>query len=210
MPGGILIFGGTFDPPHIAHVKLPPLAADQLRCERIIYVPAAINPLKADTPPTASHHRLAMLQLAVRDVPRAEVSTIELDRAGPSYMVDTLEAFRDSFGQTPMYLLIGADQAVEFHKWRRWDRIVELARPAVMIRPPWDQHTFESAVRERYSGEEAERWTNWTLDLPRIDVNATEVRRRLAAGRDVRDMLRPQVLAYIDKHLLYRDAAKER
>ena len=84
MDDPILIFGGTFDPPHLAHTALPPLVARRLDCKRILYIPAAANPLKTDAPPTAVEHRLAMLRLALADVPDAEISTIELDRPGPS------------------------------------------------------------------------------------------------------------------------------
>jgi nicotinate-nucleotide adenylyltransferase len=205
--GGILIFGGTFDPPHLAHTMLPPLAAAQLGCSRIIYVPAAINPLKLDTPPTAAHHRLAMLRLAVRPIPGSEISTTELDRAGPSYMIDTLETLANKAENAKLFLLIGADQALDFHRWREWPRVIDLARPAVMIRPPWTRESLEHALRERFDPREATQWLMWTLDLPRVEANATEIRRRLATGGDTSDMLDPSVRDYIEQHGLYGTSA---
>jgi nicotinate-nucleotide adenylyltransferase len=203
-PQRILVFGGTFDPPHRAHVELPPLIARQLGCELIIYVPAAANPLKAEEP-TAAHHRLAMLQLALRDVPMAEISTIELERPGPSYTIDTLEELRRRLGPAAeLRLLIGADQALDFHRWKDWDRIIELAPPAVMLRPPWNAQTLAEELRSRLGPREAEQWRGWLMEAPVIPASGTDVRERQRAGEAVRDPLDPAVAAYIREHSLYR------
>jgi len=200
-----LVFGGTFDPPHTAHTTLPPLVAARLGCARIIYIPAAANPLKTDLDVTAAEHRLAMLRLAVADVPGAQVSTIELDRPGPSYMIDTLRSLRSRVGdKTDLVLLIGSDQAMSFHDWKDWARIIELATPAVMVRPPLDMAAFRRQLAERYEPDEVERWLGYAVAVPQLDVDATSVRRRLASGGDVRGLLQPNVLAYIREHNLYR------
>lgn len=204
MPQRHLIFGGTFDPPHLAHAQLPPLAAARLGCERLIYVPAAINPLKADHPPTPAPHRLAMLRLALRDVPNAEISTVELDREGPSYTVDTLEALRDELGHAAeLHLLIGADQALEFHRWKDWQRILELATPAVMLRTPWTRESFAGAIESIHGQQAASRWSGWVLDLPVVDVSATYVREQLQSGAATIEGLDPAVAAYAREHSLY-------
>ena len=201
----MLIFGGTFDPPHRAHVELPQAAARELGCERIIYIPAAINPLKAspDQPsPTPAHHRLAMLRLALDGVPNAEISTIELDRAGPSYTIDTLRGLHATASSA--FLLIGADQALDFHRWKDWREILNLATPAMMLRPPWTRSTFQAALRERYDAEEASQWQTRVLStLPIVDVSATEIRKRMAAGSTLNGLVDPRVEAYIRKNRLY-------
>ncbi len=254
----VLIFGGTFDPPHLAHTTLPSLAAQQLGCEEIVYVPAAINPLKMgsnEPPPTAPEHRVAMLLLAIADIPNARISTIELDRAAkgqvPSYMIDTLHALRAeydsqsaspraaahvgsaarsgssggahskaasssastaaaaSMGAPPSFrLLIGADQALEFHRWKKWQDILMLATPAVMLRPPWDERTYREALAKKYSPVEAECWLRWTLmrGLPRMDISATEIRRRLKTGEPLTGMIDPAVEQYIRANGLYGSA----
>ncbi len=199
-----LVFGGTFDPPHTAHTTLPPLVAARLDCARIIYIPAAVNPLKTDLDLTPAHHRLAMLELAVADVPGAEISTIELDRPGPSYMVDTLALLRRQLDDdTQLVLLIGSDQAMSFHDWKDWPRIIELATPAVMVRPPLDAAAFRRQLAERYAPDEMERWLSYAVAVPQLDVGATSVRERLASGGDVRGLLQPNVLAYAREHGLY-------
>lgn len=200
----VLVFGGTFDPPHAAHSALPPLAARRLECRRLIYVPAAINPLKTDLEPAPTAHRLAMLRLAVAGVPGAEISTIELDRPGPSYMVDTLEALRGDLGESAAtFLLMGSDQALDFHRWKQWPRILELATPAVMVRPPLDDDSYRQALGRAYAADEAARWLGWTVDVPAMAVCATDVRRRLAAGERTEDLLLPAVREYIRAHRLY-------
>jgi nicotinate-nucleotide adenylyltransferase len=207
----VLIFGGTFDPPHLAHVTLPPLVARRLDCRRIVYVPAAANPLKAQRPLTPAPHRLAMLRLAVAQVPDAEVSTIELDRAPPSYTVDTLESLRMRFEiDAVLFLLMGSDQALAFPRWKRWQRILELAVPAVMVRAPLDPEAWGAELRQVYSPAEAERWLAWSVPVPQMEICATDLRRRLAAGDDARGLVPPAVLAYVRRHGLYRDAGGEK
>jgi nicotinate-nucleotide adenylyltransferase len=207
----VLIFGGTFDPPHRAHVELPQIAARELDCHRIIYIPAALNPLKTGgdaPPPTPAEHRLAMLRLALRDVPNTEINTIELERPPPSFAIDTLRALfvPASEARAGAFLLIGADQALDFHRWREWPEILKLARPAVMLRPPWTRELFTAAVRGRYNASEAPQWLAWTLTtLPLLDVNATDIRARLVAGRSVAGLIDPKVEAFIRDHGLYHE-----
>ena len=200
----LLVFGGTFDPPHLAHTMLPPIVARRLRCRRIIYIPAAANPLKADQPPTAARHRLAMLRHAVTDVPDAEISTIELDRPGPSYMVDTLNSLHAEFASgTKVFLLIGSDQAIGFHDWKDWPGILKLATPAVMVRPPLDLDGFRGLLGEHYDAAETSRWMGWAVAVPQLDICATGLRERLGSGGDARGLLQPTVLAYIREQGLY-------
>lgn len=199
-----LIFGGSFDPPHRAHITLPPLVADQLGADRLLYIPAAISPLKRDSTPTDASHRLAMLRLAVASIPRAEIITIELERPGPSYTVDTLEELhrRARAGET-FRLLIGADQALDFHLWKSWGRIIDLAEPVVMLRPPWDRGGFRRALMGRYKLAEVNAWIGRVVEVPAIDASATDIRRRLANGESVEADLPAEVEAYIRKHGLY-------
>lgn len=200
----ILVYGGTFDPPHVAHVRLPPLVADALNCARLLYVTARVNPLKTDTQPSADAHRLAMLTLALAENPDAELCTIELERDGPSYTIDTLRELHARNGpSSELILLIGADQALNFHEWKDWRQIIELAEPAVMLRPPWNRQHFDSELHDRYDDDEAQWWLSRVVDVPMIDVNAADLRHRLAAGGSVDGQLDPAVVQYIREHRLY-------
>ncbi len=198
-----ILFGGSFDPPHVAHVQLPELARQAIGADVVIYVPAAISPLKRDRTLTEPRHRLAMLSLALRDAPHTAIITDEIDRADgePSYTIDTITTLRSRYPQMQLRLLIGADQLAQFDRWRDPQRIVELAEPLVMVRPP---ATHESVLDLLPAGYDRATWRNRLIDLPLMDVSATEVRRRLAAGEPVDDLIAPAVAQYIDEHGLYR------
>lgn len=201
----IILFGGSFDPPHIAHVRLPELVRARLGADCVAYVPAAESPHKRGLTRTPAVHRLAMLRAAVEGLPRAVVLTDELDRAKPgepSYTVDTLESLRRRLGVGPVFrLLIGADQLRVFHKWHQSKRIVELAEPVVMVRPP---DTALSLLAALPPGEDAAAWRGRLVDLPPIDVSSTDLRRRAAAGESLAGLTPPAVEAYIRQHRLYQ------
>jgi nicotinate-nucleotide adenylyltransferase len=204
----ILVFGGTFDPPHLAHAALPAAIAPLLNCDEILYVPAAMNPLKRESP-TSREHRMAMLLLATASIPNARISTLELDRAGPSYTVTTLEELIRTAPGAEFLLLIGADQALDFHRWKDWQRILRLARPVVMLRPPWTLPQFQAELLKRFTPTEAARWMSWTLvrGVPEMDIRATEIRGDLHAGNyaALSEKLDTAVLDYIRFNGLYQD-----
>lgn len=200
----MLIYGGSFDPPHVAHTTLPPLVADLLGCTRILYVPAAISPHKQDQSPANRHHRLAMLAIALADVPNADISTLEFDREGPSYTIDTLRQLRAMHSPSVRFrLLIGADQALSFHRWKDWSAIIELATPVVMLRPPLTEDVFRAQLIEQYGEDEATHWLDWTVPVPLIDASSTGIRADLAHGVTPTDVIDPAVVSYIRREGLY-------
>ena len=199
----LIVFGGTFDPPHVAHVRLPLEVMRAIHADAVAYVPAARQPLKAGHGVSAPEHRLAMLRLALAEAPYAAILTDELERGSdkPSYTVDTLEALRDRLGPTvEMRLLIGADQLRLFHKWRAVERVIELAEPAVMVRPPDTRDTLLDALP---NGFDRSAWAARLVEVPPMDVSATQIRERVGAGKPIDDMVCPAVAAYIAKHRLY-------
>lgn len=204
----LVLFGGSFDPPHIGHVRLPQLARKKVRADVVVYIPAALSPFKAEAPPTEARHRVAMLQLALADEPHATIETCELDRAAhatrpsPSYTFDTLTHLRHQLGDEPTFhLLLGADQVMDFHRWKHHRRILDLAEPLVMLRPPWNR---DRLLDELPTALDVEQWEQAMIDLPPIDVSATHVRACLAQGRSVEGLLDPAVARYIEEHGLYR------
>ena len=192
-----LVFGGTFDPPTLAHVLLPKQAMHHEGADGVRFVIAGTSPHKVDSPPLASSHRLAMLKLALADASWACIDTRELEREGPSYMIDTLQSL-DS--DVPMHrrLLIGSDQATAFHRWHRWADIIELASPLVLMR---DQDSVNAMLAEieRHQGTGAsERWKSWVIHVPRRPDSSTDVRMRQSL-----DHVPEAVSAYIQTHELY-------
>ncbi|MBC8421594.1 nicotinate (nicotinamide) nucleotide adenylyltransferase [bacterium] len=179
----ILLYGGTFDPPHLAHVALPLAAMQLLEFDQVLYVPAHHSPLK-DLPHTSHADRLAMLELALQDCPWAEISTIELERGGTSYTIDTIKSLQQE-GQV-MRLLIGADQWAQFKEWINWEEILEIASPAIMPREGFEL----SSPR--------------LLQIAPLPAISTDIRELLHDGESVEAFISSEVCAYITEHQLYQ------
>lgn len=179
------IFGGTFDPVHVGHLAIANAALDELGLARVYFVPARRSPLKQDGPIAGPKDRLAMLTAATAGDPRFRVSGIELDRKGPSFTVDTLEALR---GEGELFLILGSDAYADFERWREPARIRSLATIVLAARP--GAPNAPSGVR--------------MLDSPLMDISSRELRARAARGRSLRYLVPDEVLRYIEEHGLYR------
>jgi nicotinate-nucleotide adenylyltransferase len=179
------IFGGTFDPVHVGHLAIANAALDELRLDGVYFVPARRSPLKADSPVASAQDRLAMLTAAVRDEPRFHVSSVELDREGPSFTVDTLESLN---GQGKLFLILGSDAYADFERWREPARIKSLATIVLASRP--GVPNAPTGVR--------------MLDSPLMDISSRELRARAARGRSLRYLVPTEALRYIEEHRLYR------
>lgn len=179
----IIVFGGTFDPPHVGHVSLPPMARERIGAEWLVYVPAARSPLKERGPLASDEDRVEMLRRSLAGMDRVGISTLEIERrqgGEPSYTLDTLIRFREAFPEASLRLLIGADQAALFHRWREPRRIMGLAEPLVMLRVPHEtREMLLDALRAHWSDEELAAWGSWVVELPMVDAEATEIRRAL-------------------------------
>ncbi len=211
----LLLFGGSFDPPHKGHVSLPLLAArhmerllDEERGVWVLYVPAARSPHKAAAPTATDAQRLEMLSLATSHLPRCAVWTDEIDRAtggAPSFTVDTLRRLRswlDDHGgeEVGLRLLIGADQAAALGRWREPEAVVSLADPLVMAR---DAESDAPAPQMPIGLGD---WTRRMLPTGKLEASSSRVRAALAAGDAgaVKRMLDAPVAAFIEREGLYR------
>ena len=198
--GPIGIFGGTFDPIHIAHLAVAEEAAEALGLERVVFVPAGIPPHKSDRAITAGEHRLAMVERAIDGNARFTADRRELDRPGRSYTVDTLEAFKR---ETPseLVLIISANSYLDLMSWREPRRILELAR--LVVAPRDGYPTAGPDFLAANLPDRADRAT--FLDGPHLHLSASELRARSAAGRSLRYLVPDAVAAYISDHGLYTD-----
>lgn len=205
------ILGGTFNPIHRVHLDIARAALDQLKLDRVIFVPAAIPPHKRDkTDIVGPEHRLRMTELAVADLPGAEVSDIEIRRQGPSYTVDTLRAFKEAFGpESRLFFIMGADQVMELPTWHEVEAIARLCQIVPVARPGYDLENLQ-ALRGRLSDQLVHSLGENVLSFQPRDVSSTEIRRRLRRGQTVSGELPPQVENYIRRHQLYRDRAGRR
>ena len=195
-PVRIGMFGGAFDPPHLGHVALARAAVEQLALDQLRVFPTGQAWHKArELSPAA--HRLAMARLAFADMPCAVVDGRELERAGPTYTVDTLRELRREFPHAKLLLVIGADQAESLHSWREGAEIARLATISIAARarpttdaPPFDASRLPPGERE-------------ALELPPMPVSSTDIRQRAAAGQDITQLVPAAVARYIDQHHLY-------
>ena len=189
------LFGGTFDPPHVGHLALAEWAREQLRLDRVLFIPAGRPPHKRRRPISSPAARLAMIRLATRGHPGFGVSTLELEADGPSFTVDTLRAIGARHPRARLFLLVGADSLDEFRTWRSPEEILALATLAVAARPGSGRAATRAWARRR--------GVVW-LGNPGLEVSSSLVRERARAGRSLRYLVPDAVARYITRHRLYR------
>jgi len=190
------IFGATFDPPHSAHLIAAEYAVSELKLNKVLMIPANVNPLKKQRKPTPPDIRLQMIQAAVNGYPQFEVNDVELKRGGVSYMIDTVLDLRENYppAEAELYLLLGADAAEEFHLWRSHRQLAEICRLVVFNRPQYNLQTILKKLTV----------PALPLNIPAFDISSTAIRRRIREGKPV-DFLAPvEVLKIIQKENLYR------
>ena len=187
------ILGGTFDPPHVGHLLAAVDAYEALKLDVLVFVPASTQPLKVGTEAAPAQHRLSMVRLLVGSDERFGVDATEIERAGLSYTVDTLETFARRFPTAERFFLVGEDAMVAFGSWREPRRIQELAQVAVLRRP---------AAR----GGQRPELPDGTIALPTrlVDVSSTEIRERVRCGKSIRGFVPESIAAYIETERLYR------
>jgi nicotinate-nucleotide adenylyltransferase len=199
-PERIGILGGTFDPPHLGHLWLATLAADALGMAKVFLVPAAAPPHKRRRAISHAADRILMTRLAVANDPRLDVSLVEMEREGPSYTVDTLVELKARHADAELVLIMAADSLAQIPTWREPERLLELAIWAVGPRPGTPLPS-RADLAVRY-GRSAARIH--LLSGPALDISASHVRRRVAAGRAIRYLVPRAVEELILERGLYR------
>jgi nicotinate-nucleotide adenylyltransferase len=218
-PGPLGLFGGTFDPLHIAHLRLALEARESLGLAGVCFIPAG-NPALRDAPACPAAHRLAMVERAVAGLPGFSVDATEVRAAegnsAPGYTVDTLQRQRRLHGEErPLVLLIGADAFAHLESWQRWRDLFGLAHIAVATRPGHDLEKLgagATALDREFSARQGIAAELATAPAGRIvpfaitalEISATAIRERLARGLSVRYLVPDAVLDYIETHQLYR------
>jgi len=186
----IAIYGGTFDPVHHAHLILARQAIETLGLEKVILVPAAISPLKKAAPVASGEVRLAMLQAAIKGEPEFEVDECELLRPPPSYTIETVEEIRRRECDAAIYCLIGEDNVEQLPQWHRFTELEKVVRFVVLDRTgKQPTHAYQLIHR-------------------RIDISATEIRRRVAQNESIRYLVPESVEEIIQREKLYQENSK--
>jgi nicotinate-nucleotide adenylyltransferase len=206
----VILFGGSFDPVHAGHLRVADYARRHLGAERAILIAAGRSPHKELDPVASGEHRLAMLRLAVEGRAGLEVSDLELKRPQPSYTYDTVEHFRKQYGEsTALYWLLGADLARDLGTWYRACELIDGCRIAVMVRGGYEGPDL-SGLEGQIGAARVAKLRDWMIPTPAIEVSSTEIRRRVAEGRDPGDEVPAAVAAYIARHGLYGGPGTEK
>ncbi|MGB9696170.1 MAG: nicotinate-nucleotide adenylyltransferase [Ignavibacteria bacterium] len=190
------IFGGTFNPPHIAHSIVATNVMEQVSLDKILIIPSAIPPLKDTSDVVAAFHRYNMCKLAFGLDQHFEVSDIEIkQKSTVSYTVDTLSKLRDSYGPNAVkfYLIIGIDQLLALDRWKTPEKLFALSEVVVINRPGFFIHNAEKKYLERVK----------LLSVPNIDISSTMIREYLKKGRSIKYLVLPEVEKYIHENKLY-------
>ena len=192
------VFGGSFDPPHNAHVALARAALDQFELDSLHVVPTGMAWHKSRAL-SAPVHRLTMTRLAFDNVARVVVDDRELQRKGPTFTTDTLKALQTENPQAQIYLFIGADQFVAFRQWHEWQEILEIAIICIADRAE------STPTQTQFDAYAAQSHRFFTLKLPLMSVSATQVRQLIASGAacDIAKLVPEPVARYIALHQLY-------
>ena len=204
----IALFGGTFDPVHLGHTTVAADAAKHIGSEEIIFVPAKRSPLKGFFPRAGDSDRFKMISLAIAHNKNFQVSDYELKRPEPSYTLETVRKFQGEYGgDTSIYWLIGADSIDELQLWCGITDLIDECNLSTMLRAGCKPPNF-AKFEDIWGSDRVEKLQRNVIQTSLVDISSTEIRSRLAAGRDVTDMLHPAVTDYIRKHNLYKSGDK--
>ncbi len=189
------ILGGTFNPIHLGHLIIAEEVKERLGLGEVIFIPSLIPPHKPDTELLSSSHRYEMIALAIKDNPCFKVSSIELERQGHSYSIDTLRRLGEERPGDSFIFIIGADSLSELSKWKDIKAIFRLAQFVVVPRPGYEIKAVPEGVK--------------IVDIPVLGISSTEIRRGLKEGESVRYLVPDVVREYISKHSLYKNGREK-
>ncbi len=199
-----ILFGGSFDPIHHGHLIVARAAMEKCGAAGVVFMPARVSPHKTHRPITDAHHRFNMISLAIKAEPVFAVSRVEINRLGPSYTWDTVNALENAHPDQKFVLLLGWDQLTGMGTWYRVNEL--LARVDVAVLPRGDQAAGKGL---RPAGVSARTWRKLlsaVIDTPRIDISSTAIRDRVRRGLSIAYLVPDPVARYIARHRLYRQA----
>ena len=203
MEDSILLFGGTFDPIHTAHIRVAEYAREQLKVERVIFIPVRRSPHKEFTPVAGDSDRFDMIKLAIACMPRFSVSNCEFKRSEPSYTIDTIKYFRVLLGnKVRLRWLIGADAVKDLLCWHSIAELIDLCDLTIMRRGGVEKPDF-SGLEGFLGAKRVEKLKKNQVETPLIELSSTEIRRRLSSGEDVSELVGVEVMRFIAKNGLY-------
>ena len=198
------ILGGTFDPIHSGHLLIAEVVRNALQLEKVLFVPAGDPPHKQQQKKTAARHRVKMVELAIESNPYFSLSTVDLERPGPHYSIDTVRLIRARYNLSSehCFFIVGGDSLVDLPTWHKPEKLIEMCRLAVVHRPGYrpDVSQLEQVIPGVVSR------LDW-VTAPAIDLAASEIRARAQRGESIRYQVPEVVAKYIKEQGLYPDKA---
>ncbi len=203
MTSSIALYGGSFNPIHHGHLIVARRAAEMLKLDRVIFLPSGNPPHKDSSALLEASHRAEMVKLAIAGEPVFAFSDHDLHKSGPSYTVETVTHFADTLGpDLDLYWIIGGDSLADLASWYQVSDLVDGCRIVTAARPGWDVSALD-ALQSTLSPDQIARLRSDILATPRIEISATDIRRRISGGLSVRYLVPDAVLRYIAEHRLY-------
>ncbi len=194
------ILGGTFDPVHKGHIAIAEKARAKLNLTQVLFIPVGQPWLKQDSAVSAAEHRVEMVRLAIAGSPYFKLSTVEVERPGPSYIVDTITELQAQLGAgDEFYFIMGWDNLAQLPRWKEPTRLIEMCHLVAMPRPGYQMP--EVSLLEAAIPGLSRRLI--VLDEPRVDISASEIRQRVARGLPIPRLVPETVEKYIRQHKLY-------
>lgn len=188
------IMGGTFNPIHYGHLVVAAEAGDQFKLDNIVFIPSGTPPHKDNSDIASAKARCEMVRLATRSNPLFSVSSLEIERGGKSYSVETVEKLLAIYGkETQVYFIVGVDSMLEIESWRDVDKLLGLCKFIVALRGGFNAEEISPAIRKH----------SHIMKIPEIGISATDVRKRIKKGKSIRYLVAPEVEEYIIRHNIY-------
>ncbi|MDO9164253.1 MAG: nicotinate-nucleotide adenylyltransferase [Methylococcaceae bacterium] len=202
------IFGGTFDPVHYGHLRSALEVKELFGLDEVRLIPC-YQPPHRDQPKASATMRLQMLQQAINHEPGLVVDSRELNRTGPSYMVDTLKSLREEFSEQTLLLFIGSDAFENLTSWHRWQQLFDYAHLVVLTRPGYAIKLLDSFFNPRLANAKTElsktpAGSIFFQPVTQLDISATAIRNMIALKQSPRFLLPDAVIEYIQQHQLYQ------
>ena len=221
----IAVLGGTFDPIHYGHLRLANYLADKLKLKQVKLMPG-YQPVHRGSPQASSEQRLAMLELAIDELPELIIDTREIHRKGPSYTIISLKELRAELGEeTPIYFILGEDAFCQFDTWHQWQSILDYAHLLIAVRPTAEEkhnhgkHSHGKHSHGKYNSALTSLLENATyhgegypvsasgtivmIDNPMLDISSSDIRIQISEHKNITDLVPANVSQYIEQHKLY-------
>jgi nicotinate-nucleotide adenylyltransferase len=190
----IVVMGGTFNPPHIAHLICAEEVYDLLKFDKVLFIPSARPPHKNSNEIVDANHRYEMTILATKDNPHFEVSRIELDRPGRSYTIETVKELKQQYGDSSeIHWIVGADAILEMLSWKSINELLEICNFVGINRPGYDISRADERILKKVT----------PLSVTNLDISSSEIRRRINQGLSIRYLVPTEVEDYIYRNGLY-------